>query len=210
MKEYHWPRVVDTFRALAHLTNKVDPDGIELYFRSSPDHPMKPTKLSLWNGRTGAGAEKLVEKVDSQGTKQQGKIRYMESSISRILDQVKRNIWRKNSETSIYILTDGIWDNATDSRNLCGVDNAIRSLVGEMRRLNLMPSHISIQFIRFGDSEVAKGRLRYLDDNLAEELKPYDIVDATTDRSPVWKMLLGSIIGAVDNAADDCTEDVPG
>lgn len=169
MKKYHWPRVIDTFRALAHLTNEVDPDGIELYFRSSPDQPRKPPKL-LWNGRT--GAEKLVEKVESQRMKQQGIICYMESSISKILDQVKRKIWRKNSETSIYILTDGIWDNATDSHNICGVDNAIRSLVGEMRRLNLMPSHISIQFIRFGDSEVAKGRLRYLDDNLAEELKP--------------------------------------
>jgi hypothetical protein len=37
-----------------------------------------------------------------------------------------------------------------------------------------------------------------------------DIVDTTIDRSPMWKMLLGSIIGAVDNAADDCTEDVSG
>lgn len=35
-----------------------------------------------------------------------------------------------------------------------------------------------------------------------------DIVDTTTDNSPVWKMLLGSIIGAVDNAADDCAGDV--
>lgn len=169
MKNYHWSRVIKTFRALAHLTNKVDPDGIELYFRSGPDQPKKPPKLSWWNGN---GAEKLVEKVESQRTKQRGIICYMESSISKILDQVKRKLPRKNSETSIYILTDGIWDNATESGNICGVDNAIRSLVGEMRRLNLMPSHVSIQFIRFGDSEVAKSRLKYLDDKLAEELNP--------------------------------------
>jgi hypothetical protein len=156
------------------------------------------------------GAEKLVEKVESQGEKQEGAICDMENSISTILDQVKKKIPRKNSKTSIYILTDGIWDDATNSDNICGVDNAIRSLVGEMRRLNLMRSHISLQFIRFGDSEIAKNRLRYLDDDLAKEFKSYDIVDTTTDNSPVWKMLLGSIIGAVDNAAEDCAGDGSG
>ncbi|KAL3712888.1 hypothetical protein TMatcc_001590 [Talaromyces marneffei ATCC 18224] len=211
MKRDHWQSVVSTFRALAHLTNKVDPDGIELYFRSSPDQPKKPPKLSLWNGRT--GAEKLVDKVVSQGKKQEEAICYMQSSIGKILNQVKEKISHKNSETSIYILTDGIWDDAIDSRNICGVDNAILSLVREMCRLNRGESHISIQFIRFGDSEVGKSRLKYLDDDLTKEFKEfksYDIVDTTTDRSPVWKMLLGSIIGTVDNAIDDRPGDVSG
>jgi hypothetical protein len=169
VKKAYWPRVIDTFRALAHLTDEVDPDGIELYFISSPDSPKKPLGLKLLNRKM--GAEKLVEKVESQGEKQEGAICDMENSISTILDQVKKKIPRKNSKTSIYILTDGIWDDATNSDNICGVDNAIRSLVGEMRRLNLMRSHISLQFIRFGDSEIAKNRLRYLDDDLAKEFK---------------------------------------
>lgn len=169
MKKYHWASVIDTFRALAHLTNKIDPDGIELYFRSSPDQPNKPPRFKFWNGKT--GAEKLVDKVVSQGKEQEDTICYMQSSISRILNQVKGNITDKKSATSIYILTDGIWDDATDRRNMCGVDNAIRSLIREMCRLNREESHVSIQFIRFGDSEVAKSRLRYLDNDLAKKSK---------------------------------------
>lgn len=167
MKKDHWPTVVDTFTALAHLTDEVDPDGIELYFRSSPE---SPKKLPRFLNRL-MGADRLVDKVISQGTKQQDIIFDMEESVSKILDQVKKEISRKNPKTSIYILTDGIWGDATNSDNICGVDHAIRSLVGEMRRQNQMRSHISIQFIRFGDSEVAKSRLKYLDDDLAKESK---------------------------------------
>lgn len=168
MKKNHWPAVVDTFKALAHLTDEVDPDGIDLYFRSSPE---STKKLGLKLLNKWMGVDRLVDKVISQGTKQEDIIFDMEESISKILDQVKEKISRKSPKTSIYILTDGIWDDATNSGNICGVDNAIRSLVGEMSRQNQMRSKISIQFIRFGDSEVAKARLKYLDDDLAKDLK---------------------------------------
>lgn len=169
MKKNHWPAVVDTFKALAHLTDEVDPDGIDLYFRSSPESTKKLPGPKLFNKFR--GVDRLVDKVISQGMRQEDIIFDMEDSISKILDQVKEKISRKTPKTSIYILTDGIWDDATNSDNICGVDNAIRSLVGEMLRQNQMRSNISIQFIRFGDSEVAKTRLKYLDDDLAKDFK---------------------------------------
>jgi hypothetical protein len=62
--------------------------------------------------------------------------------------------------------------------------------------------HVGIEFIRFGDDEVGKMRLEFLDnDGLQNYNVPGDIVDTEPSTGNVFKMLLAS----TDRAWDKCS-----
>jgi hypothetical protein len=170
MRLHHWENTADTFKALAHLVNQVDPDGIELFFTSDPDKGCKSLwpKLPMFHR---GEIKSLVDLVNDRRNKVSENVCHMELSLSTILDQVKKKLSsRHQRETSIYILTDAVWDDPMDNY-ACGVDNPIRSLVQEMRKKNVMRTRISLQFILFGNNELSKRRLKYLDDDLGKELQ---------------------------------------
>lgn len=169
MRSHHWEKTADTFRALEYPASQVDPDGIELYFTSEPGRGYR----SLWNKFSMLHRGERKSLVDSviDRKKAGDDICHMEFSLSTILEKVKKRLssWHQR-ETSIYILTDAVWDDPTE-RYLCGVENPIRSLVNEMCNKNIMRTHVSLQFILFGEKAVSKRRLKYLDDDLGKELR---------------------------------------
>lgn len=171
MRSHYWGNVADTFRALEYPASQVDPDGIELYFTSDPGKGYK----SLWNRfpMLHRGEPKSLIDLVIDRRKVGDDICHMERSLSMILEKVKKKLSsRHQRETSIYILTDAVWDDPTDRyMYLCGVDNPIRSLVKEMCNKNIMRTHVSLQFILFGENAVSKRRLKYLDDDLGKDLQ---------------------------------------
>ncbi|KPI38136.1 uncharacterized protein AB675_1060 [Cyphellophora attinorum] len=112
---------------------------------------------------------------------------------------------------SLYVFTDGTWRGTDDADptspeediELQDVANVIDNTVEflESRRARL--KQVGIQFIRYGDDEVGRARLEWLDDELkgAKNMKR-DICDTTGANGNVWKMLVGSIDSTVDPLKD--------
>lgn len=164
MRASHWPDVVKTFLALAYLVKECD-YGIKLYLTSRPDRMERVSK-----GTT----SKLIKFLENwvRQSSPPGDVN-IEQQLGKIFKTVKAllsssRIWGKDyPEISIYILTNGLWNGR---ENGSGVDGPIRSLVEEMKRANLMRTHVSIQFIRFGCDPHAMKLLRSLDNDLGKEL----------------------------------------
>ena len=154
----HWDDVVDTVQALAYLTKRVDPDGIDLYFVSAPSE--------RHHKQDSTGLVRIVrEHSPSQGCFIEACLNTLTSD--RIIPQTRFG----GRKLSIYILTDGEWSD-NENNLFCGVDKPIRRIVSELKRQHLAPNTVALQFVRFGDSHVAKRRLRALD-NMAKP-DPHD------------------------------------
>lgn len=164
MRNLHWADVLQTFKALAYLVKGCDPNGIELYTTSRPGKPKKARK-----GTTDVLVG-FLESLDKGSSAGDGNI---EQSLGEIFTRVKSSLspgrlsMRNQPCISVYILTDGLWGGRETGS---GVDVPIRSLVEEMKRNNLMRTHVSVQFIRFGDDPQARRLLRSLDNDLGREL----------------------------------------
>lgn len=159
MRKHHWNDVIRTFKALGYLVKSVHPNGIELFLTSMP-----------WKseGKRKKARKKLISFLEGCANQSDSGNCNMEDSLGRILEQVKSSLSAQRY-FNVYIFTDAVWEPSEEI--VCGVDVPIRSLVTEMKRLNLMRTHLALQFIRFGDDEIGRNRLRYLDDDLGKELE---------------------------------------
>lgn len=169
MRTQHWDKVVETVYALGYLVKSADPDGVELFLTSRPSKVKRGAPKEIGS---------LVRFLREQSQQAQIGNCNMENSLSPILEHVKSGL--KNSKipklfqrsrrgTNVYILTDAIWEGGT--RIQCGVEEPITGLVNTMRALGKTRTTVALQFIQFGDNEVGKQRLQYLDDTLGKELK---------------------------------------
>lgn len=173
MIKNHWEPLVETFRALAYIASIIDTNGIELYFASEPDKRHHSVWTRAFHNAMDSNrnwTKTLIDMVTKRGKKpSQNSFMPMERSLSQILERVKGDLSR---ETSIYILTDALWDHGeTADLRVCGVDGPIRSLIEELRNQNKMRDHVSLQFVLFGDNPISKERMTYLDDELPKELE---------------------------------------
>jgi len=161
MRDNYPMQVIRTAKALMHLVKDkdIDPDGIELRIASRPDLCFK--SYQVW-GRKRATTG-LVDTVR----------KYMEDSdattcnMERVLNEVISHAVRRGRQTSIFILTDGVWE-ANDKPG-GGVENSIETLASIMRRRGLTRTHFGLQFVQFGKEEVGTSRMRYLDNELSKE-----------------------------------------
>lgn len=166
----HWQDVLDTTRALSYLVKSADPNGIiELSVTSNAASFHKTRKYE-----TSSLSQFLKQQ---EGGRDVGACN-MEESLGAILDRVKSTIspervvlGRKKTArpVNVYILTDAKWEN--DHSKSCGVDELIKRLTEFMKSRSLNRTLVSLQFIQFGDSDVAHKRLEYLDDELGQELE---------------------------------------
>ena len=193
----HWGEVKDVFKALAYLVKSMDPDGIDLRFANSCRH----------NDRSKHRAPliKSFQKVQPSGQSQMG------IALSNILPSYYQSPHQNQTSkrlslssrvvekppVNIYILTDGVW---TPGQHCVSViQDHVTALVKHLVATGRL-QHVGIQFIRFGNDEVGKQRLDFLDnDDMRHYTVPRDIVDTEPSTGNVFKMLLASTDPSWDN-----------
>lgn len=197
--------VIEAFINLAHILEKADEDGLDVICTSD------------WERKEhGRRAESLVAYVESNFFKG-GDSCFIEKSLLSLITEIikdlpsnvakqNRNFFKsrltrkvKGRPTSIYVLTNGVWNTSAAARDgVCGADNPIRQLIRELQARNLHRSQVSLQFIRFGNDATGIKRLTSLDDDLGREFPGFDIVDHKDSTGGVWPMLVGSLDEGVD------------
>lgn len=181
--QHDWQQVTDLFKALYRVVKPLDDDGIEVYFTSEPQ-----TKQVNLHG------ESIMEKVKTRKLSQEDC--NMERCLTERLKPLKHS---RQKGTSIFILTNGVWKRKavglpTDSIDLCGVDDPIKNMARVLQSPNMYRCHVALQFIRFGDDELGRRRLRYLyDDRVKQCSLQYDIVDTRDCDDDVYTMLIGPL-----------------
>ncbi|KAL9620221.1 MAG: hypothetical protein Q9160_005230 [Pyrenula sp. 1 TL-2023] len=190
----HWPQLQSLYANLIYLVKKkkLDPNGSELQFIMSDEH------------KEAKDTSDLVQIVARVGRQLRGESNFA-ARLDDIWDSYKKRLDNKRKPArpiSLYVLTDGLWQPGNWQRNM--VARVIQRMVEHLEAIRAKEKMIGIQFIRFGDHEVGKERLRWLD----AELKPAlglarDICDTTSADGNVWKMLLGSINPYWDDDPDD-------
>jgi hypothetical protein len=140
---------------LAYLVKDSDPDGLELYFTCSKQcfKEKEPSKL----------VAKFLSNVP-------GGLTDIRTRLASIIDEFikgfDRNWLMKKFKPvrslNIYVLTDGIWQPDTD------LTQPIQRLIKKLDENGQY--QVGIQFISFGNREVALERLNALDDDLGEKM----------------------------------------
>lgn len=174
MKSNHWHDVVNTFKALSYLVKTADPNGIIELILTSNAGKRKSSRRNETNS--------LLEILKKQGPSR-GPCN-MEDSLRTVLGQVKdmipptpRKLPRLHPGKSqvkgvnVYIFTDGVWEGGRDVK--CGVEEPIQDLTTFMKQNGKGRTSAALQFVQFGDDELAEKRLKYLDDELGEHLHLY-------------------------------------
>lgn len=179
MRSQHWKDVCDTFEALSYLATEADPNGIELFLASNPTNKEKPSKFNP--------QKHLVQFLKKQSTNAPVGSCNMESSLSTVFDDIKDGLkgtsnnsssWRKRAAffskttrprgVNVYILTNGVWEGGDKIK--CGVERPITTLIQQMQRFGKDRTYVALQFIQFGNDDLGKARLDYLDNELGKEL----------------------------------------
>ncbi|KAK6836917.1 serine/threonine protein kinase [Apiospora arundinis] len=152
----HKNLLLQTSRALIAMASEVDPDRVEMVFTSNlakiitDRHPL-----------IGGGPNHMVSKIRRHfGKSNLVNSTNMESKMGQILSR----LWYSTKPTSIYIMTDGVWQPSTSPGG--GVEDPIRNLVRRLFQNSRNREFITLQFIQFGHDPTGTERLRYLDDDL--------------------------------------------
>jgi hypothetical protein len=158
----HWNEVVRAFQALAYLVKRSDYDGIELRFANNiavgrcAKH-RKPLTAILNRihpgGKCDIGLtfERIIDSIELDNNSQEKKW-----TISR---RFKKNVkWG----TSIYVLTNGMWEEQSDW--LSGIVDPLKKLM--LRKAQRR--QVGVQFIQFGNDPAGTAHLKELDDELAK------------------------------------------
>lgn len=160
-------RVRSTLELLSALTERYDPDHLDLYFSTeSIKHRPKTNQqmLSLFDQRRACGMPDMRERFASIIQKYQEKLG-RKHHFSRLLHKPSHGPRR----LSLYVLTDGVW------QPYCTLVREIKNLVALMAQHNMPNKHIGIQFIRFGDDPEGKQRLKELDSELGLDMCGYPL-----------------------------------
>ncbi|KUI67132.1 Mitogen-activated protein kinase kinase 1 [Cytospora mali] len=196
----HKKAVIDTFTTLAYILQDADDDGLDVMFTSNWEemrHDRRTDNLVAFvnNNFDKYGARCFIEKsLHAVITKVIERLPEKEGARRRLVNRLARK--NKGRPTSIYILTNGVWD--SKAKGVCGADTPIRQLIRELQSRNLHRSQVAIQFIHFGNDERGSERLKWLDDELGKDYPGFDIVDHKDSTGGVWPMLVGSLDEGID------------
>ncbi|KAF5628942.1 serine threonine kinase [Fusarium sp. NRRL 52700] len=169
-------QAMKTARVISYVAKEADNDGMEVYAASRTFYG--PIKC-----KNSTEVEAAIDRFETvQGT----------CKLRKCLDNILDRVLRKESfkPTSIYILTDGIWEPGEDQVKFA-VNRAIKFLIDHQRP----SSAIMFQFVQFGDDQKGKERMRKLDDECKMETEDdnYDVVDHKHCDSHVPSIVIGSI-----------------
>ncbi|KAM0810133.1 putative Protein kinase domain-containing protein [Seiridium cardinale] len=199
----HSEEVKNSVVAFSYLFKTLDPNGIDVVMASAPH--IKITKKTSTDIKNFVGTEFAAGKFADC---------FIEMALDVTLDPIKE-IWshnRRNSmildtfrspyassmkSVSIFVFTNGVWDHGKYETS--GASTAIQSLIAVMKEHRINRTNASIQFVRFGDSEVGIRRLGILDDELLDaDGNEFDIVDHKHITASIWEILIGSLQRAND------------
>ena len=159
----HWDALKSTCSILFEAVNRFDKDGVEIYFTVSEDsqraqHINKTDALdSILSTRRPQNIPcDMSNRLDVivQAYNHRLRKRYSDSGLLSFLDFFKRPV----RPMSIYILTDGQWQDNPES--------VIQRLAYQLEALELSERQIGLQFISFGDDHAALERLKHLSDDI--------------------------------------------
>ncbi|KAF2477652.1 uncharacterized protein BDR25DRAFT_299514 [Lindgomyces ingoldianus] len=194
----HWPIVTFVAETLAKKIAGLDENGFDVKFTIN-GHSLNKSELRGEDGR-----RKFKDVLNTARPKEPlSNDFFMPTDMNHLLHDVFRQWWdpsRSNQKaTTLLVLTDGIWKgtNPPDAINKTIVKFAKQ--LEENDRFG--PRHFTIGFIRFGVA--GKERLKILDDRLCKENHLEDIIDESSWKAQVHKMLTGS----VDSFQDECGKD---
>lgn len=190
----YWPQMQLLYGNLIYLIKKkkLDPNGSELQFIMSDER------------EEARDTSELKELVARRGRQLSGESNFA-ARLDNIWDSYKKKLgskWKSARPISLYVLTDGKWQPGIRQRD--GVARVIQRMVEHLEATGAREKMIGIQLIRFGNDEVGRERLRWLDAGLKKDWGlARDICDTTSAAGNVWKMLLGSINDYWDDDPDD-------
>ncbi|KAI9671710.1 MAG: hypothetical protein M1831_003238 [Alyxoria varia] len=202
----HWVEVVEVVSVLTEiLLSQGADDKIDVAFTGSEDRERYSKSLSLARfverhvpeqhpisapAQTNP-ADEMSNILDKYGEKLSSK-----NSWSKAKSWVTREPGRK--ALSLYVLTDGAYQQHSN------LAEPIRRIIHKLETECKGERYVGIQFIRFGNDQAGKKKLRDLDRGHG---LPRDIVDTTKANGDTWKMLLGAINDTYDFAEEDEDED---
>lgn len=142
----HKFQAMKTARVISYVAKEADDDGMEVYAASRTSY--SPVKCN-----NSTEVEAAISRFETlQGT----------CNLRKCLNNVLDRVLRKESfkPTSIYILTDGIWEPGEDKVKF-EISRAIDFLIDH----RLPSSAIMFQFVQFGDDPEGQARMRKLDND---------------------------------------------
>lgn len=184
MKQHH-KDIVQAFTALSYVAKRLDRDGLELAFISSPQivtRNKKTTRLiELVQGHSYDSDSELME--DKLG-------KFLQEAVVSKFPHLTRYIsFFRNTPLTVIVFTDGSW--GANQEHAAGVQNPVIDLMQTMRSRGVARTDVTIQFLRFGDDHYGKGYLSYLDKMGQKDNQ--DIVDTRTIEDNVVDILMSSI-----------------
>lgn len=152
----HATECYDAFKGLSYIAKLIDNDGIELCFSSDPEKIHK--KMS-----TARLLNKFPDqKWDQIAFEDKFGVFIDDHVIPRLSSKFPKIIrGRPLKRLSIFVFTDGRW--GPDDGAAGGVENPVGNLIKKIKEKGLDRTQVMLQFIRFGNDEVGKRYLSYLD-----------------------------------------------
>lgn len=163
MSQYR-PEVKKVLELLSYMVGDHDPDGLDLYFTTSPKK-LRPKNeyriLQELESRPATGLPDIRQRFANILEKYQSK--FGKINIRWIFHPFSTP-FRGPRKLSLYVLTDGVWQPNTN------LHQEIRTLVQCLIEHKLTNKQIGIQFIRFGHNWKGMKRLEKLDYGLNLDL----------------------------------------
>ncbi|ETS74006.1 hypothetical protein PFICI_13872 [Pestalotiopsis fici W106-1] len=159
----HLSDIIHMAGAMISLAKKADPNGVELIFTSAPDDVKKKSRFSFQSE-----TRHLVDRINARfRNKTLPKNTHMEDRLGTVLERIARN----EKQTSVYVLTDGVWQESDEPGG--GVENPIKNLISSLNDGKRNRTAVTIQFIQFGNDAEGRKRLEWLDDELPNSGENY-------------------------------------
>ncbi|WKT40124.1 hypothetical protein QSH57_001943 [Fusarium oxysporum f. sp. vasinfectum] len=146
----HREKAIKTARVISYVAKEAGPDLMKVYAAS--ETPAAPIKC-----KNSTEVEAAIRKFN----KVQGRCR-----LRKCLDEILNRVLTQDGfkPTSIYILTDGVWEPGEDE-----VKFAINRAINFLIEHRLPSSALMFQFVQFGNDQKGEANMRRLDDDYKME-----------------------------------------
>lgn len=161
----HYEKARKVTELLACLTERYDPNGLDLYFTTDGKNyrPKGNRKvLQLFDEHPPNGFADMRARFASIIEPYQA--RFGKRNFLSKLFQPNSTPAKGPRRLSLYVLTDGVWDPE------CTLITEVKALVAALQKASMANKYIGIQFIRFGDDPEGISRLDTLDFGLQLDL----------------------------------------
>lgn len=152
----HLAKINEVFTEVGYVAKGIDTNGIEVFFTADPQ--------KSYTGSTTSLLRRFYDQKWDQFTFEAKFAAFIDKRVLPTLGSWKSKIRLSTTKKlSVYVFTDGEWGNDDDEKGAGGVENPIKKLIEKMNKKGVSRTHIMIQFIQFGASDIGTRNLNYLD-----------------------------------------------